>query len=316
MMERVAGESFGDFFRRLRRSKGFKSQITLALASGISQATISRIEDGTQKPQLETLKVLASTLDLPFSTLVNWSDEYINLDSTKKDTLVNRLYIHDELDNKIADKLQKISTDKQFTGKSKKLIINIIDRIADVDDEMINSDFLKLDNVIKTITNYDSTEFKAEVNIELEKFLKDDNSFIKESTANYLITADFVEIPIYGEIRAGYNSLAEQRVIGYEKISKDYVRDGEYFYLIVRGDSMIDEGIREGMRVLVKSQHTCEHGKIGVVIVNGDEGTLKRVFYDGDNVILQAANRDIPPRVLPFHEVRIQGQVKKVEFDV
>ncbi|MCA0754879.1 helix-turn-helix domain-containing protein [Paenibacillus sp. N4] len=129
-------------------------------------------------------------------------------------------------------------------------------------------------------------------------------------------TVELVEIPIYGEIRAGYNSLAEQRIIGYEAVSKDTVKDGDYFYLIVKGDSMKEEGILEGMRVLVKSQRHCEHGKIGVVIVNGDEGTLKRVFYEGDTIVLQASNRDIPPRILPIYDVRIQGQVKKVEFDV
>ncbi|MNW15587.1 LexA repressor [compost metagenome] len=79
---------------------------------------------------------------------------------------------------------------------------------------------------------------------------------------------------------------------------------------------MIDEGIAEGMRVLVRKQRTCQHGKIGVVIVNGDEGTLKRVYYDDDNVILQASNKSIPPRVYPLDEVMIQGQVVQVQFDV
>lgn len=138
------------------------------------------------------------------------------------------------------------------------------------------------------------------------------SSYVPESAP----TIEMVQIPIYGEIRAGYDSLAEQRIVGYEVVSKETVSNGEYFYLIVKGDSMIDEGIQEGMRVLVKSQSHCEHGKIGVVIVNGDEGTLKRVYYEGDSIVLQAANRDIPPRILPIYDVRIQGQVKKVEFDV
>ncbi|MEK5480344.1 S24 family peptidase [Paenibacillus sp. FSL R5-0407] len=131
-----------------------------------------------------------------------------------------------------------------------------------------------------------------------------------------MTAVEMVQIPIYGEIRAGYNSLAQQDIIGYEIVAKDSVSDGDYFFLIVKGDSMIEEGIAEGMRVLVRKQRTCQHGKIGVVIVNGDEGTLKRVFYDNDNVILQAANRHIPPKSYPIDEVMIQGQVVKVEFDV
>ncbi|WP_430159525.1 LexA family protein [Paenibacillus algorifonticola] len=77
---------------------------------------------------------------------------------------------------------------------------------------------------------------------------------------------------------AGYDSITEQRIIEYKDVSKESVKDGDYFYLIVKDDSMLDEGIREGKRVLVKCQNHCEHGKIGVVIVSGDEGTLKRVY--------------------------------------
>lgn len=153
-----------------------------------------------------------------------------------------------------------------------------------------------------------------EVSIDYLMGRTEDPAPIKMS--NVIENVELVRIPIFGEIKAGYNSLAQQDVIGYEIVSKDSVADGEYFFLIVKGDSMIEEGIREGMRVLVRKQRTCQHGKIGVVVVNGDEGTLKRVYYEDDNVILQAANRNIPPRVYPIDEVMIQGQVTQVVFDV
>lgn len=129
---------------------------------------------------------------------------------------------------------------------------------------------------------------------------------------------DFVYLPVLGRIKAGYNLIAEQNIIGYSPVPKNEVKDGEYFFLEVTGDSMIEEGIREGSRVLVRKQNYVENGKIAVVLVNGDEATLKRVYYqnDGKTVILQAANPRIPPVVLPADEARIQGKVVKVEFDV
>ena len=129
---------------------------------------------------------------------------------------------------------------------------------------------------------------------------------------------DFVYIPVLGRIKAGYNLIAEQNIIGYSPVPKTEVKDGEYFFLEVTGDSMIEEGIKEGSRVLVRKQDFVQNGKIAVVLVNGDEATLKRVYYqnDGKTVILQAANPRIPPVVLPADEARIQGQVVKVEFDV
>lgn len=89
--------------------------------------------------------------------------------------------------------------------------------------------------------------------------------------------------------------------------------DEEYFYSIVKDDSMIDEGICEGMRVLVRKQNHCQHGKIGVVILEGEGAVLKRIYYENDTVVLQASNISRP---YPIEEVIIQGQVIKVEFDV
>ncbi|MDQ0114327.1 helix-turn-helix domain-containing protein [Paenibacillus harenae] len=184
-----------------------------------------------------------------------------------------------------------------------------------------------MDIIMKLVDVFNCTTDYLLGRSDYNQFIDDKAHMVNETRVDYTITkntlvpesaptVEMVQIPIYGEIRAGYDSLAEQRIVGYEVVSKESVRDGDYFYLIVKGDSMIEEGIHEGMRVLVKSQNHCEHGKIGVVIVNGDEGTLKRVYYEGDTVVLQAANKGIPPRILPIYDVRIQGQVKKVEFDV
>lgn len=129
---------------------------------------------------------------------------------------------------------------------------------------------------------------------------------------------EMVKIPVLGFIKAGYDLYAEQQVIGYEVVAKRDVIDGEYFYLMVTGDSMINEGIREGMRVLVRKQNWVDEGKIAVVLINGDEATLKRVYYNPGNrtVTLVASNPKYPPVTLPIDEVLIQGQVKRVEWDV
>lgn len=130
--------------------------------------------------------------------------------------------------------------------------------------------------------------------------------------------AEFTPVPVVGEIKAGYNMIGEQNILGYELTPKKQVSNGKYFYLVVKGDSMIGEGIKEGDRVLVKQQNYVENGKIAVVLIDDEEVTLKRVFYqdDGKTVLLQASNPSIPPKILPIEDVKIQGQVIKVEFDV
>lgn len=139
----------------------------------------------------------------------------------------------------------------------------------------------------------------------------------KEEQSPRTYSPQFTFLPVIGTIKAGYDLYADQQVIERQIIDQEEVPDGEYFYLVVKGDSMIEDRIMDGDRVLVRRQDYVENGQIAVVLINNDEATLKRVFYqDNDLVVLQASNRHIPPRVFPVKDVLIQGQVVKVEFDI
>lgn len=130
-------------------------------------------------------------------------------------------------------------------------------------------------------------------------------------------TTDVRMVPVLGTIKAGYDLYADQQVIDYKPAAAADVADGEYFYLVVKGDSMIEDGIKEGMRVLVRRQDWVDEGKIGVVLINGDEATLKRVYHDQyDQIILQASNPKYKPLILSIDDARIQGQVTQVVWDV
>jgi len=127
---------------------------------------------------------------------------------------------------------------------------------------------------------------------------------------------NIVMIPVLGVIRAGYDLYAEQQVIGLEPVRASDVADGEYFYVQVTGDSMIGDDIREGDRVLVRRQSFVTDGAIGVVIINRDEGTLKRISYRDGLIVLQSSNPQYPIRVLPENEVTIQGQATQLQRDL
>ncbi|WP_422657365.1 LexA family protein [Paenibacillus sp. EC2-1] len=90
--------------------------------------------------------------------------------------------------------------------------------------------------------------------------------------------------------------------------------DGECFYLNVKDDSMAGEGIRKGMQVLVQRQSYCENGKIGLVVIGNIEGELKRVYYEGDTMVLKDSEGISHP--YSPDEIFIVGQVKKAVFDV
>lgn len=127
---------------------------------------------------------------------------------------------------------------------------------------------------------------------------------------------DWVRIPIYGEIRAGLPMLVQEEIIGWEYVPAEDVKGGEYFFLKVKGDSMINARIQEGDLVLVRRQDILENGQIGVVVVNG-EATIKKFYRQGMNVVLQPANPAYAPIVARIQDVRIIGEVveAKIKFN-
>ena len=96
-----------------------------------------------------------------------------------------------------------------------------------------------------------------------------------------------VLVPVLGTVKAGYDAYAFEEDYGSEPANVKNPRD--YFYLIVRGDSM-EPRISSGDLALVHSQPDVESGDLAVVLVDGEEGTLKKVLKKEGAVILQPFN--------------------------
>lgn len=81
------------------------------------------------------------------------------------------------------------------------------------------------------------------------------------------------------------------------------------YVLQVRGDSMIDEGILDGDRVVVESRTHARNGEIVVALIDGVEATLKRIEQRPGKVVLRPANATMAAIELAPHRVQIQGIV-------
>ena len=115
------------------------------------------------------------------------------------------------------------------------------------------------------------------------------------------------DIPIVGRVPAGKPFLSEENIEGLLTVPSD-MGSGKLFALQVKGDSMIDAGILDGDRVVVKQQGTAENGEIVCALIQG-EATLKR-FYKKDGVItLKAENENYAPITVAAGEFRILGKV-------
>ena len=89
------------------------------------------------------------------------------------------------------------------------------------------------------------------------------------------------------------------------------VKGKDVFGLVVRGESMIDDGIFDGDYIFVRKQSTAEAGEIVVVVIDG-EATCKRYYPEGDRIRLQPANDAMEPIIVrraEFRTVDILGKV-------
>ena len=138
-------------------------------------------------------------------------------------------------------------------------------------------------------------------------------SRIFEVSLDHLISIDLTseksEVPILGEVKAGYDLYLDKNVLGYEYCDLKEYGPGEYFYLKVKGDSMINDRIGDGDIVFVKSQNYLDNNDIGVFMIDNEEVTIKRVKFLKDKLRLIASNSRYKDREYKEDEITILGKV-------
>ncbi len=121
--------------------------------------------------------------------------------------------------------------------------------------------------------------------------------------------AEAYKIPLLGIASAG---APIEAVLNYETVAipQDMMREGRMFALRVRGDSMIEEQIRDNDLIILQSQQTAENGQTVVALIDGSDATVKRFYGNRNQVRLEPANPSYQPIVIsPPERVQIQGVV-------
>ncbi len=114
------------------------------------------------------------------------------------------------------------------------------------------------------------------------------------------------ELPLVGSVAAGLPIEAIENVESYVTIPEVLRRKKPTFLLRVRGDSMIDEGILDGDLIAVRKSNIADVGQIVVARID-DEVTVKRLEKQGANAVLQPANDNYQPIILPAEDLAIEG---------
>lgn len=122
------------------------------------------------------------------------------------------------------------------------------------------------------------------------------------------------KIPIVGMINS-LPVLSAENIIGEAEVPILMVRDGMYFQIIVRDESMSGAGLREGYRVLVREQTDLQDGQIGLVKV-GRETLIRKVYTTDGAYLLISGNSAYPEVKVGKDAAMILGRARVVSFEV
>ena len=123
-------------------------------------------------------------------------------------------------------------------------------------------------------------------------------------------SAGTVALPLLGTVAAGTPIEAIEVEESFDVPAELVPRGGRGYVLRVRGDSMIEEQIRDGDYVVVENRADARDGETVVALIRGEEATLKKLYRDGPTIRLQPANATMESIAIPAGELEVRGVVR------
>ena len=136
-------------------------------------------------------------------------------------------------------------------------------------------------------------------------------SIVLHTTPAYLMgwedksnkSAKSVKIPVLNRVSAGIPIEAIEEIINYEEIPEEMAKTGDFFGLIIKGESM-EPKMSDGDVVIIRRQGDIESGQVGVVIVDDTDATVIRVIKESNGIMLVATNQTAyPPKFFDSKQV-------------
>ena len=127
--------------------------------------------------------------------------------------------------------------------------------------------------------------------------------------SGHVANSGAVSLPFFGRVAAGIPIEALREQGQAVDVPASMISSGEHYVLEVVGDSMIEAGIFEGDKALIKKVKSAENGDIIVALIDDNEVTLKKLRKRGNSIALEPANKLYETRIFGPDRVNIQGKL-------
>ena len=133
-----------------------------------------------------------------------------------------------------------------------------------------------------------------------------DNEIETITTIKHFNDEGLTEIPVLGTVTRGEPILAVQTTDEYFMVSQTLFKGDNLFMLTAKGDSMINAGIYDGDKIVLRQQSSADNGDIVAALID-DSATIKRFFKENGHFRLQPENDEFSPIIVD--NVQILGKV-------
>lgn len=177
-----------------------------------------------------------------------------------------------------------------------------------------------LNVTLQTISNYETEkrDMTPDTILKLAQYFDVSTDYLLGKTDLRNAVVSISKIPILGTVKAGYDWLAEENVVDYITLKETIPNINEYYALKITGQSMLPL-LSEGDLVIVHGQDDVESGQTAVILINGEEATVKKVIKTNDGIELHAMNPYYPVKKFTYEDmknipVKIIGRVKEAKI--
>ncbi len=131
----------------------------------------------------------------------------------------------------------------------------------------------------------------------IANYFRIEKSDLIENKNNESINNSKQLFPLLGIVKAGYDYLATENIIGWISIDKPITDVENCYALKVTGDSM-QPVLFEDDIIIVHKQNDVENGQVAIILIDNEEATVKKVVKYEDYIELVAFNSYYPPKKL------------------
>lgn len=180
------------------------------------------------------------------------------------------------------------------------------------------SKFLNITDVAYYYYESEKRDMSPEIILKLSNYFNVSTDYLLGKTDIRDVIVNIARIPILGTVKAGYDWLAEENVVDYITLKESIPNIKEYYALRITGDSMLPL-LSEGDIVIVHDQDDVESGQTAVVLINGEEATVKKLIKTNEGIELHSMNPYYPVKKFTYEDmksipVKIIGRVKEAKI--